>query len=79
MYETFITKISLYRFHRVCYSSVACQLHSVTRCRNGCMTKCFFKITKQQETRPDVMIYVSLLREQIYFILDTINFDVVSD
>ena len=25
------------------------------------------------------MIYVSLLREQIYFILDTMNFDVVSD
>ena len=25
------------------------------------------------------MIYVSLLREQIYFILETMNFDVVSD
>ena len=43
MYETFITKISQYHFHRVCYSSVTCQLPSVTRCSNGFMTKCFFK------------------------------------
>ena len=50
----------------------------VTHCRNGCMTNVFFFFyTKQQETH--VMIYVSLRREQICFVLGTMNFNTVSD
>ena len=47
------------------YSSFTCQLCSVTHCRNDCMTKCFFINTKQQETRANIMIFVSLWQEEI--------------
>ena len=41
--------------------------------------KVAFFNTKQQETHADVMIYVSPQREQICFILETMNFNAVSD
>ena len=59
--------------------SFTCQLCSVTHCRNGCMRKCGCFFFKLQESRTDIMIYVSQWWEEICFILETMNFNAVSD
>ena len=69
VYGTFITKTTFilqYYLHRVI---IICHLHvsCITHCRNSCMTKCSFFNTKQQETRADVMIYVSPQQNRVIY------------
>ena len=69
VYGTFITKTTFilqYYLHRVI---IICHLHvsCITHCRNSCMTKCSFSNTKQQETRADVMIYVSPQQNRVIY------------
>ena len=85
VYGTFITKttftllFSQYHLQSHYCLSFTCQLCSVTHCRNGCMRKCGCFFFKLQESRTDIMIYVSQWREEICFILETMNFNAVSD
>ena len=86
VYGTFITKttftllFSQYHLHRViivCHLHVSyAVLHIVEMVAWENVVVFFFKL---QESRTDIMIYVSQWREEICFILETMNFNAVSD
>ena len=86
VYGTFITKttftllFSEYHLHRViivCHLHVSyAVLHIVEMVAWENVVVFFFKL---QESRTDIMIYVSQWREEICFILETMNFNAVSD
>ena len=86
VYGTFITKttftllFSQYHLHRViivCHLHVSyAVLHIVEIVAWENVVVFFFKL---QESRTDIMIYVSQWREEICFILETMNFNAVSD